>query len=84
LLSYKIKNIIQHIDRITSTGKSPHLTAARIESYDDYDADFKASLGRIQAAQAAARGRLMEQQIAQFATAPEEVIRGVRDAFGAR
>lgn len=80
----RLGTFITTLYKQSTLAKSPHLTAARIESYDDYDADFKASLGRIQAAQAAARGRLMEQQIAQFAAAPEEVIRGVRDAFGAR
>lgn len=78
----RLGTFITTLYKQSTLAKSPHLTAAKIESYDDYDADFKASLGRIQAAQAAARGRLMEQQIAQFAAAPEEAVRGIKEAFG--
>lgn len=46
-----------------STLAKSHLAIAKMESYNNYDADFKAILGCVQIAQAAARGRLVEEQI---------------------
>lgn len=64
--------------------KSPHLITAKVESYDDYDADFRAILGRVQAAQAAARGKIAEEQVRQFDGAPEETLANIRLAYGVR
>lgn len=47
----------------STLAKSPHFATAKVESYDDYDADFRAILGRVQTAQVVARGRLAEEQI---------------------
>ncbi|CAL1672202.1 unnamed protein product [Lasius platythorax] len=63
--------------RNSTLAKSPHMTASRVESYNNYDADFRHMLGRMQAAQAAARAKVMEEQ-----AAPEEAMRQLRTAFG--
>lgn len=80
----RLGTFITTLYKQSTLAKSPHLTGPRIESYDDYDADFKALLERIQIAQAAARGRIMEEQIQQFLTAPDKTIAQVRAAFGVR
>ncbi|KMQ88295.1 peptide abc transporter atp-binding protein [Lasius niger] len=65
--------------RNSTLAKSPHMTASRIKSYN-YDADFRHMLGRMQAAQAAARAKVMEEQA--VVAAPEEAMCQLRTAFG--
>ncbi|KAM0726700.1 hypothetical protein ACS0PU_007884 [Formica fusca] len=77
----RLGTFISTLYRQSTLAKSPHLVIARVESYDDYDADFKALLGRIQVAQAAARGRMVEAQIEEFAGAAADVMGRLRNAY---
>lgn len=65
----------------STLAKSPHLTPSRVESYDDYDADFKSILVRLQQSQASARVALAEEQAKLLNTTPEEVLSKLRAAF---
>lgn len=49
----RLKTFITVLYKQSILAKFSHLTVAKVESYDDYDADFKAILGRVQTAQAA-------------------------------
>lgn len=79
----RLGTFINVLYKQSTLAKLPHLAIAKVESYDNYDADFKAILGRVQTAQAAARGRLAEEQVQLFAGAPE-VLAQIREGFGVR
>lgn len=77
----RLGTFINTLYKQSTLAKSPHLVIARVESYDDYDADFKALLGRIQIAQAAARGRMVEAQIEEFTGAAADVMGRLRTLY---
>nr|AXA52553.1 putative capsid [Linepithema humile qinvirus-like virus 1] len=47
----------------STLAKSPHMTPAKVESYDDYDAEWKALLVSMQQVQAAASGKVAEEHM---------------------
>lgn len=80
----RLGTFINTLYKQSTLAKSPHLKVERVESYDDYDADFKALLGRIQMAQAQARGRMVEAQVEEFAGAAADVMGALRNAYAIR
>lgn len=77
----RLGTFIQTLYGKSTLAKSPHLTIARIESYDDYDADFKSALANVQLAQATARGKIAEKHIAEFQATPETALAEIRALF---
>lgn len=62
--------------------KSPHLAISKVEGYDDYDANFKTTLIKVQLSQRTAKGRTIEEIIEPFRAHSEEQLQAVRQAFG--
>lgn len=77
----RLGTYIQVLYKKSTLARSPHMQIDRVEGYDDYDPEFKGTLTRIQAAQAMARGKILEEQAKAFQQAPEEVMRAVRAKY---
>lgn len=77
----RLGTFITTLYKNATVAKSPHLVPSKVESYEDYDADFKSSLIRIQQAQAVARGKLTEEQVEALRIVPEAEIAELRQVF---
>lgn len=77
----RLGTFITTLYKNSTIAKSPHMVIARVESYEDYDADFKATLIRIQQAQATARGRIVEESIGITAAISPELLQNIRDVY---
>lgn len=77
----RLGTFINTLYKNSTLAKSPHITQAKVESYDDYDADWRAILGRIQAAQATARGRIVEESIGTVGVIDDQTLDEMRYAF---
>lgn len=77
----RLGTFITTLYKNSTLAKSPHMAISRVESYEDYDADFKNTLIRVQQAQAMARGRLVEASMDLAPEASAELIARIRQAF---
>lgn len=77
----RLGTFINTLYKQSTLAKSPHMVPAKVESYDDYDADFKANLGRIQTVQTHARGRVLEEHLGAMAVASPDVLDEIRQAY---
>lgn len=77
----RLDTFITTIYKNSTLAKSPYMAINRIESYKDYDADFKQLLIKIQQVQALTRGIIIKTKIRQVAAFPEQSLRNLQVAF---
>lgn len=67
----RLETFINVLYKNSTLAKSPYMVPPKVESYDDYDADFTRSFIRIQQTQAIGRGRLIDAEVEAFRSTPD-------------